>query len=132
MRDEHLGIFTGLTRYVQMRSLFELRMSQFLPLRPDTSAWCRALFPLNGAALLPRKRTLSISDGCLQGVRHRRLCGGEMREWPTGAFESQIGEYYESVHRMTLYTQRRSNLRCVSVGTRITRGRLHDHLGEIA
>ena len=132
MRDERLGIFTGLTRYVQMRSLFGLQMSQFLPLRPDTTAWCRALFLLMELALLPRKRTLSMSDGCLQGVRHRRLCGGEIREWPTGAFESQIGEYYESVHRMTLCTQPRSNLRCVSVGTRITRGRLHDHLGEIA
>jgi len=104
MRDERLGIFTGLTRYVQMRSLFGLQMSQFLPLRPDTTAWCRALFLLMELALLPRKRTLSMSDGCLQGVRHRRLCGGEIREWPTGAFESQIGGYYESVHRMTLCT----------------------------
>jgi len=58
MRDEHLGIFTGLTRYVQMRSLFGLRMAQFLPLRPDTTAWCRALFLLMVLALLPRKRTL--------------------------------------------------------------------------
>jgi len=31
-------------------------------------------------ALLPRKRKLSMSDGRLQGERHRRLCGGEIRE----------------------------------------------------
>ncbi|MCU1233034.1 MAG: hypothetical protein JWP63_1001 [Candidatus Solibacter sp.] len=30
MRDERLGIFTGLTRYVQMRSFFVLLLAQLL------------------------------------------------------------------------------------------------------
>jgi hypothetical protein len=49
MRDEHLGIFTGLTRYVQMCSLFGLRMSQLPPLRPDTTACGVGPFSTDGA-----------------------------------------------------------------------------------
>ena len=49
MRDQHLGIFTGLTRYVQMCSLFGLRMSQLPPLRPDTTACGVGPFSTDGA-----------------------------------------------------------------------------------